>query len=490
MSWVDFLKVKSETISNKLAIVEQKTGRGLTYKELWEEAQDWAAFFRLNGVCQGDRICLMDSNRLEHLTMFFGSAILGAIFVPLNFRLAPKELEKICKKVDPKLVFFGNNICFETGTKNIVLNNFKLESSTTAISKSITLDSPLLMLFTSGSTGEPKGVMLHGEMLEVNQIQTAECWNLKEDDRSIVETPFFHTGGYNVLCLPLLRLGGTVYLAEAFDRENVYKTIKDEQLTVYFGVPTMFTMLSESDEFSAESFKSMRFLISGGASISIPLIKKYQKIGVMFKQGFGLTEVGPNCFLLSEKDAITKAGSVGRPMPHTRVKVLSTDGTDVSTNAVGELLLAGKHVCMGYFKDEQRYQECFHDEFFKTGDLVKFDEDGFYYVVGRSKEMYISGGENVYPGEVEKVINELDGVQDAYVVPVSDIKWGEVGFLYLRSDQKYNLKELREYLNPLLSRYKHPHHIEYVEEFPLLANGKINKQLLKEQAQNLIQESN
>jgi fatty-acyl-CoA synthase len=342
------------------------------------------------------------------------------------------------------------------------------------------------MLFTSGSTGNPKGVMFHGEMLESNQVETIKGWGLKSSDVTLVETPFFHTGGYNVLCLPLLYLGGTVILATSFDAENVFNCIENHKVSVYFGVPTMFQMLLEKPRFTYCNFSSIRFFISGGAACSTTMIEAYQKKDLVFKQGFGLTEVGPNCFILDEKYAVTKSGSIGQAMPHSKVRVVTKFGVDAKIDEPGELLIAGPHVCQGYYKNPSAFAETFKDGYFYTGDLVRKDQDGFFFVVGRIKDMYISGGENVYPGEVEKQITSHQDILEAVVVAVPSEKWGEVGFAFLKTEKNISVEDLRIFLNPLLSRYKHPHFVKCLKDFPLLPNGKVDRKILKSEALRLI----
>ncbi len=202
----------------------------------------------------------------------------------------------------------------------------------------------------------------------------------------------------------------------------------------------------------------------------------------MFKQGFGLTEVGPNCFLLDEKDAISKLGSIGRPMPHSKAMLVNDEGVEVGVDEVGELLIGGDHVCAGYFKEDERFKASLEQGLFKTGDLAKRDADGFYFIVGRKKDMYISGGENVYPAEVEKKIRGLDQIHEVAIVAVDDEKWGEVGYAFIRGDKEFSVEQLRELLNHDLSRYKHPHFIENIKEFPLLSSGKIDRKKLQAKA--------
>ena len=196
-----------------------------------------------------------------------------------------------------------------------------------------------------------------------------------------------------------------------------------------------------------------------------------------------MTEVGPNCFSLPGKDAIRKLGSVGKPMRHTRVMVLKADGEHAKAGEVGELLLAGPHVCVGYYNDEERYKQSLHKGFFKTGDLAKFDDDGYFFIVGRRKEMFISGGENVYPAEVEKSLKHHPYIDEVAVVSVPSQKWGEVGFAFYRGKEGVDLEKVRHFLNPLLCRFKHPGYLERLDEFPMLGSGKIDKKILQKEAQ-------
>lgn len=482
-SWIDFLEKNAAELPAKLAIIDQRSNRNLSYFQLNAEVNQWAALLQKNNVKRNDTVAFLSTNRLEHLTLMLACSKLGALFVPLNFRLSNHELEDVMKRLDPKLYLGVGSKVLNVDTKYIDINSVALGDQGGFDSDYSGLDDTILMLFTSGSTGVPKGVMFHGQMLLTNQIETCRNWGLRADDITLVETPFFHTGGYNVLLLPLLYLGGTSILAESFNADNVFDCIKKFKVSVYFGVPTMFQMLLEKARFMTTDFSSIRFFISGGAACSISMIEDYQKKGLTFKQGFGLTEVGPNCFLLDEKYATTKAGSIGIPMSHSKVKVVDQNGNQVGVNTPGELLISGLHVCKGYYKNETAFLETCKDNYFATGDLVRFDEDGFYFVVGRIKDMYISGGENVYPGEVEKQLTGHHDIHEAVVVAVSNDKWGEVGFAFLKSEREFDINEIRDFLNTRLSRYKHPHFIKILKEFPLLPNGKVDRKALKIQAQ-------
>ena len=486
--WIDFLEKNAHVYDDKIAIIDQDSGRRITYAELNAEVDQWASVLSSHGVSKNDPIAFLNTtNCLHHVTLMLACSKIGAFFVPLNFRLSNAEIENVVKALEPKLYVGVGEKVLNVDIAYLDVKKVNLSDYGSYPENKSTLDDTILMLYTSGSTGLPKGVMFHGNMLLSNQIETCRGWGLTPNDITLVETPFFHTGGYNVLLLPLLYLGGTAILAQSFNPENVFNCIEKEKVSVYFGVPTMFQMLLERPRFNECDFSSIRFFVSGGAACSIPMIEEYQKKGLMFKQGFGLTEVGPNCFLLDELDAIKKAGSIGRPMPHSNVRVINKEGKDVAVGEAGELLLSGPHVCAGYYKNPKAFEETFKNNYFYTGDLVRKDSDGFFYVVGRIKDMYISGGENVYPGEVEKQITSHPKISEAVVVSVPNEKWGEVGFAFLKTDGENITSEvLREYLNPLLSRYKHPQHVHCMKDFPLLPNGKVDRKVLKKKALELV----
>lgn len=477
----------------------------LTYQQLLEEVEKKANFFKAQDVNQGDIVAYLSKNSLEHIVYLIALNSLGAALLPLNFRLSENEVLDILDMANPKLLILSKEFedCHWKKNKYKV-NEVNLDESNRIVPKERNwaqdlIDSQTnlnnetcLIMFTSGSTGRPKGVKMHSKMLETNIHATVQNWKLETEDSTIVETPFFHTGGYNVLCLPLLSIGGTCLIKEKFDAEESIIEIQEQKVTVYFGVPTIFQMvLSKLEDLKVKHnpFSSIKFFVSGGAAINLSTIKSFQEFNVPFKQGFGMTEIGPNCFLLEEKDAVQKMGSIGKPMSHTRVRVRHELGHECGSDEIGELELGGDHLCHGYLADDAFYHECLNDDLLKTGDLVTFDEDGFFYVVGRKKNMFISGGENVYPAEVEKAIDKIAVFKEAYVVPVEDKKWGEVGFcFYDRTgiDGVQDEIQLKQNLSQYLSKYKIPHHWRQLKEFPVLNNGKIDRQKLKEHAKNLI----
>ena len=471
--WIDFLRLHAQRIPQHPALIFDESGETLTYTDLDRQASQWAAQLHREGVGKGDRVAYLGPNCLHHLTLFFGCAKLGAIFVPLNLRLADSELATQLDWIEPKR-FYGSGGRLGCREPHDFSESAPLEYPETEIH----MDDVLMILFTSGSTGEPKGVMLHAGMLLWNAINTCMDWGLFPSDRSVLQMPFFHTGGYNVICLPLLRLGGTLVMCNGFDPDQTLAVIQRHRITVYFAVPTMFRMMQEAPSFARSDFSTVRACISGGAPIPASLIAAYRDQGVPLKQGFGLTEVGPNCFTMTDEEALSRPDSVGRPMPHSAMRLVDEAGQPVKRGEVGELAIKGPHVCKGYWGSAALFAQSFRDGFFHTGDLMRQDEEGFFYVAGRRKDMYISGGENVYPGEVMRQLVQHPRVLDAVVLPVADEKWGEVGAAFLRTQTPLTLDELRRFLDDRLSRYKHPHYLFCLDNFPLLPNNKVDMKAL------------
>lgn len=481
--WHDFIHQHAQERPDKQAIIDRNTGRMYTYAALDWLVQSWVYRLFSWGVREGERVVFVAANCLEHLSLFFASARLGAIFVPLNDRLAPQEWAPILDELQPVCVLGlgAHGLAQWPGYRDLAVDG-AVEPTVEPIEPAVADLDVLLILYTSGSTGRPKGVMLHAAMLQANMRETVAADVLRPGDISIVNTPFFHTGGYNVFCLPLLSIGGTLILHARFEAGAVLQEIEGAGVTVFWAVPTMFQRIFDHPDFSRTDFSRIRFFLSGGAPLSLALIQGYHAKGVPFKQGFGLTEVGPNCFLLETVDAWHHPDSIGRPMVHSRVKVVDEAGQRVGVDQVGEMWIAGPHRCKGYWKNQALFEQSMREGYFCTGDLVRVDGAGFYYVVGRKKEMYISGGENVYPGEVEKALTgQWEGVQ-AVVVGVPSPQWGEVGFLFYVGPRLLTLPEVWDLLRPCLSRYKFPHHLARLPALPLLANGKVDRPALKERA--------
>ncbi|HEX7175337.1 MAG TPA: long-chain fatty acid--CoA ligase [Pyrinomonadaceae bacterium] len=504
----DWMSRRAVLSPAKTAVVDAATGAALTYKELDERATRLANYLRDQcRVQSGDRISILSQNRNEVLEAFFAAAKLTAILVPLNHRLTLPELQYILEDCEPRVLIYereflpvARRLRRQTAIEHYVALDESEEGNESSVVYEAALSSasgdavevehfeaeaPALIIYTSGTTGRPKGALLSHRMLTWNSINTIIGWDITSDDVTTINAPLFHTGGFNVLTLPLLHVGATVVMMRGFDAEEALRCIEQHRCTIFFGVPTMFQMMLESPRFEATDFSSLRFFISGGAPCPVPLIEAYQKKNVAFTQGYGLTEVGPNCFKLSLEDAVRKAGSIGFPTFHSEARLVDEKGRDVRRGRVGELILKGGHVCSGYWRNAEATRAAMSDCWFYTGDLARQDEDGYYYIVGRAKDIIISGGENIYPAEVEAVLHSHPSVASAALVGLPDAKWGEtpVAAVVARRGSSPTADEILEFCSGRLARYKIPKRVFFVSEFPLLASGKVFKRALREELQ-------
>ncbi|MGB5175147.1 MAG: AMP-binding protein, partial [Thermoanaerobaculia bacterium] len=339
------------------------------------------------------------------------------------------------------------------------------------------------LLYTSGTTGRPKGVITPHRMVAWNGLNTVSSWQLTEDDVSPIFTPLYHAGGLMAFLTPLFTIGGSIVLHHGFDAEEIWRTIEQEKCTVVLGVPTIWKMLLEAPEFETVDLSHVRAFYSGGAPLPLYLIEAYQQKGVVFKQGFGMTEVGVNCFAMSVDDSYRKAGSIGRPMMFTEVRLVDEDGNDVSTGEVGEMLFRGPHVSKGYWHNPEATAAALDgDGWFHSGDLARQDEEGFFYIAGRQKDMIISGGVNIYPAEIEAELLQHEDVEDAAVVAVPNPQWGEVGvaFVVPLAGREISPEALTEHLGTRLAKFKIPKIYRVVDELPRTAYGKVVKGELRD----------
>jgi len=448
-------------------------------------------------------VAVIGTNRLEQVELFFATAKLGAILVPVNWRLAVEEVEYVLADADPAVLLFGDDVratvdavdpavwsgpvlAFDgadRGFRSLLDEAADGPVQTAGVDE----DTPAMLLYTSGTTGRPKGAVLTHGTITWNAINTSTGWDLRHDDVTITHTPLFHTGGWNVLTLPLLHRGGTVVMASGFDADQTLDAVERFGITVLFAVPTMFQMMADSERFDTAELSSVRFFISGGAACPVPLIDAWQARGVVFKQGYGLTEVGPNCFVLHQRDAVRKAGSVGFPTLHLDTRLVDGEGREVGPGEVGELQLRGPTVCAGYWRNPDATAVALCGDWFATGDLFRRDDEGYHYVVGRLKEMFISGGENIYPAEVERVLYEVPAVVEAAVVPQPDERWGEVGHAFValgsvNGSGHPTTESILDHCRRHLARYKVPKALTILPELPKGSSGKIQKLDLQQRA--------
>jgi fatty-acyl-CoA synthase len=463
-------------------------GASWSYGELHRRAERTARLLTEElGLARGDRIAVLAESHPVFFELLFACLRAGLVLAPLNWRLAPTELEALLELGEPRLLIVDE--AFQAVAEGLarpagcaLLHQDRLLESPPPVDEGAPplvgtdMEELALLLFTSGTTGLPKAAMLPARQLFWNDLNTQLAWDLRRDDRTILYTPLFHTGAINVLAMPLLRLGGHVIVQRSFDAAAALQAIRGEAVSVVFGVPTTFQMLSEEPAFTEPAtLASVRLCVCGGAPLSTTLIQTYSAHGMKLTQGFGMTEVGPNCFFLPPDQILTRAGSVGRPIHHAEARVRVGD-RDARVDEVGELELRGPHVCQGYFRDAEATAKSFDGDWFKTGDMARRDADGYYTIAGRAKDMFISGGENVYPAEVEVALMTHAGVAECAVVAAPHDRWGEVGCAFvIPSTDELGEESLRAHARAMLAGYKVPKRFVLVDDLPRNPSGKVQK---------------
>jgi fatty-acyl-CoA synthase len=519
----DWLAKRESLTPDKVALIDVATGERRTYREWNARANAAARVLREEfGVQKGDRVAVLALNCPEYLDVLFAAGKLGAILVPLNWRLTVRELEIILHDCAPTILCHdeayadtARQVAKLVGVATMPLpvqagtdaggtshptpagvspalrplssprpaSPPALQGPAPVTTPDLTLEDPFLILYTSGTTGVPKGAILSHRMVTWNCVNTEISWDVWGTDITPTFAPFFHSGGINVLTLPLVHKGGTVVLLRNSDPGAVLECIERERCTIVFAVPTVFQMMLEHPRFAETDLSSVRFCVTGGSSCPIPIIESYFKRGLTFRQGYGMTEVGVNCFSLAPEDALRKAGSVGRPVFHSEARIVDEGDQDVGVDEVGELILAGPHVCSGYWNRPEATAEALRDGWFHTGDLARRDAEGYYYIVGRKKDLLISGGENIYPAEIEGLLATHPSIAEAAIIGVPDAKWGEVGraVVVARPGATLTAEEVLAFCDGKLARYKIPRSVVFAPVLPRNAMGKVIKAELREQ---------
>ena len=494
---IDWLEHRATIKPSKNAIIDEESNKTWTYSQLNNRACATANWLYDRGIRKGDRIALISPNHISYFDLLFACGKIGAIFVPLNWRLSPHELRGILADCTPVLIGIHQN--FETLGPQLTsdgLTSFlvgeasyeKLVSSRihTVPKEPISETDPLAMIYTGGTTGKPKGVVLSHQSIVWNAVNTVISWGLSMEDTTINYLPMFHTGGLNALSIPILMGGGTVVIGDNFSGAKAVESLQQYHCTIVLLVPTMYHTMIQTKEFEESTFPNMKVFLSGAAPCPLQIYEAFYKKRLAFKEGYGLTEAGPNNFYISPEDAEMKRGSVGKPMLFNSIKLLKSDGSETKANEVGEILICGKHSFSFYWNQETATQETIKEGWIHTGDLAKQDEDGYFYIVGRKKDMIITGGENVYPLEIEHWLTAHPAINEAAVIGLPDDKWGEIvtAFISLLNPFTLEDEELKNYCEPKLGRYKIPKQFIRLEELPKTHVGKIDKKKLKEIGMN------
>ena len=486
----DLLAKRAELGPGKLALEQVGSGQCRTYAELDHRARRAAAALAALGVGEGDRVAILCRNRIAFFEILFGCAKLGAILVPLNWRMPVAELDGLIADAEPTLLLYGDSDAAAMRGLAAPPRAVDLDGEWESILAAAPIpstrrqwaaDGIWYLIYTSGTTGRPKGVIYTYGMAIANYLNIGSCIDLRSTDTVACFLPLFHTAGINLHALPALFAGGTVLMLEQFDADAVVGLLKARRLDAFFAVPAVYQALLDHRGFAAAPLGHVRHWGSGGALLPDWVALRCRELGIRLCNGMGMTETGPTAFLQSPADAWQKIGAIGRPQLLCSVRLVDGAGRDVAEGAVGELLYAGPGITPGYWRNREATRAAFTgDGWLRSGDLARRDRDGSYWVAGRAKEMFISGGETVYPAEVEKVLAAHPDVVEAAVVAGPDAKWGEVGIAYVQPAEgvRPNPAELAAWCRKRLAPYKVPKTFVVVADFPRTSAGKIVKHRL------------
>ncbi len=444
--------------------------RAITYAELEELSTRFASMFASRGLRRGDRVATLTGNSPEHVAIFFACAKSGLILTPLSWPLAALELAYQLEDAEPALFLVEDeysDLAAATGhgSEPLVVP----EPSNSLLLGSPRDHDPVLLVYTSGTTGKPKGALLtHANCFWTN-LGFDLASGVASDDVVLQLLPQFHCGGWNVQPLLAWWKGANVVLERAFDPLRCLQLIERKRVTKLMGVPAIYLFLAEDPGFETTDLSSLRQAVVGGAPMPEALLERWQERGVEIVQGYGLTEAAPNVLCLPAEDAVRRRGWAGKPYPYVEV--------DLSPE--NELLVRGPNVFAGYWRNPDATAEALVDGWLHTGDVADRDDEGNYRIVGRLKDMYISGGENVYPAEVESVLHEHAAVADAAVLGVPDARWGESGVAVVVLRQEADEEELLAHCRARLASFKVPRSVRFVDELPRSGMGKVLKEQLR-----------
>ncbi|HEY5900623.1 MAG TPA: AMP-binding protein [Burkholderiales bacterium] len=461
------------------AVAIRYEGRDVTYGELAERIRRAAAALAARGVQQGDVVAYLGLNHPAALALLFACARLGAIFAPLNWRLAPPELARVVADCPPR-VLFAENAYMGTlpGAVGIETLDKNQGEPPAAIGSE---EMPVLLCYTSGSTGAPKGVVLSQRALFWNAVNSAHMHDLTSADRVLTTLPMFHVGGLNIQTTPALHAGASVTLHPRFDPQATLEAIERERITLTVLVPAQLTAMMALPGWKSADLSSLRVITTGSTIVSEAFVRQVSARGVPVIQVYGSTETCPIAAYVRAGDALRKAGSAGVPALHCQVRIVGDDGAEAAPGRDGEIQVRGPNVANGYWRAPEETERTFKDGWYRSGDVGHFDGEGHLYVVSRIKDMIISGGENIYPAEVENVLLECPEVEEACVVGKPDPHWGEVVAAAVVLKPRCTLTEAQAiaWFQGRIARYKHPREIHFLERLPRSALGKVQKEAVR-----------
>ena len=478
--WLDD---RARNTSARVAI-DAANGR-ITYGELAERSRRMAAALVARGLERGDRVATLTPNSSDHVALLFACATLGLALQPLNWRLLPAEIAYQLNDAEPELLVVDPEHAdlAEAAGSGVARALFAdLDAPGPVPIVDVRDDDPLLLAYTSGTTGKPKGAVLtHANCFWTN-LSFDRTSGVGEDDVVLQVLPQFHSGGWNVQPLLAWWKGATVVLEPSFDPARALRLVEEKRVTTMMGVPATYLFMAEQPEFATCDLTSLRLAVVGGAPMPESLLETWHARGVGIVQGYGLTEAAPNVLCLPSEDAARKLGFAGKPYPHVDVALRDPDsGALVEGPATGELVVRGPNVFAGYWRNPEATTAAFADGWLLTGDLAERDAEGCFRIVGRLKDLVISGGENVYPAEIEDVLHAHPAIAEAAVVGAPDERWGEVciAFVVVRSGQELDEQAVLDWCGARLARFKVPKAVRFVDVLPRSGMDKVLKDELR-----------
>ena len=479
-----WLADRARTTPHRVAI--RFLGQDLTYAELDSRASRLAAGLAARGLRRGDRLATLTATSPDHVATFFACARLGVALQPISWRLAPAEVAYQLEDAEPSLLLASDDyaeLARKAGTKVEIARigdpTLELDGEVEDVARD---DDPLLLVYTSGTTGKPKGALLSHANCFWTNLSFDRTTSLRDGDVVLQVLPQFHVGGWNVQPLLAWWKGATVVLEPAFDASRALDLIAEHGVTTMMGVPATYLFLAQEPGFAVADLSSLRLAVVGGAPMPEALLQMWIARGIEIVQGYGLTEAAPNVLCLPPEDATRKLGFAGKPYPHVDVALRDADtGALVEGTGTGELVVRGPNVFAGYWRNAEATEAAFADGWLLTGDVAERDAEGFYRIAGRIKDMVISGGENVYPAEIEDVLHAHPAVLEAAVVGVPDDRWGEAcaAFVVLREGSNVGTEELQRLCSDRLARFKVPKTFAFVDALPRSSMGKVLKEELR-----------
>jgi len=500
MKYYDWTAHHAYSQPQKKAIVDLHTGREFSYAQLDDRSARLADWLQKQGVAKGDRVGVLALNSPEFMELQFACGKIGAIALPVNWRLTVPELEYIFSDSRPKVLVhdavfrdaalklrkrcdISHLLEIDVDEPSNAYEQALAESSPDPAIEPLTLDDHAMIMYTSGTTGHPKGAIITHGMNLINCVNLGFPVGISSQTVQLVVLPLFHTGGLNCYANPVIHAGGRILIMREFDPGAALRVIGDPayEVTHFFAVPAPYQFMMHHPDFETTDLSRLQVAGVGGAPCPEIILKTWMDRGVDLMQGWGMTETSPAGTALAPVDAVRKLGSAGKAVMHTEIKIVDLDGQEVVDGAVGEMLIRGPNITPGYWNNPEATKNSFVDGWLKTGDAARLDEEGYIYIVDRWKDMYISGGENVYPAEVENVIMQLPQILEAAIIGVPDQRWGETGqaVIVVKPGQTLDEKTVITHCLANLAKFKIPQSVVFVDQLPRTATGKILKRELR-----------